>query len=71
MSRQIWVALALVPLLVLHQDFWFWDDHRLVLGFLPVGLAWHAGYTLFLSLFWWMVVRYAWPRDAEPSDGES
>ncbi len=34
----------LVLLAVLHQDFWWWDDgHTLVFGFMPVGLAYHAG----------------------------
>ena len=72
MSRRSLVALALIPLLVLHQDWWFWDDDRtLVLGFMPVGLAWHAGYTLVLSVFWWWAGRFAWPEEPDPEEDPS
>ena len=33
-------------LFVLHQDFWLWDSHTLVLGFLPSGLAYHAVFSI-------------------------
>ncbi len=48
-------------LAVLHQDFWLWDDGSVLLGFLPAGLAYHAGYSLAVGVFWWLVVRFAWP----------
>ena len=39
-------------LLLLHQDTWFWDSARpLVFGFLPIGLFYHAVYTLMVSAF--------------------
>ena len=69
MSRRTLVALALIPLLVLHQDLWFWDDDRtLVLGFMPTGMAWHAAYTLALSGFWWWAGRFAWPDDLDSGE---
>ena len=40
------VILLGILLVVLHQDFWFWDDATLVFGFLPVGLAYHAGFSV-------------------------
>ena len=65
--------MALVTALVylLHQDFWFWRSARpLVFGFLPVGLAYHAGYTLGISLLMLYFVRHHWPShleaDADP-----
>ena len=41
-------AAALVTLLyALHQDVWFWREARpLVFGVLPVGLFYHAAYTV-------------------------
>jgi hypothetical protein len=30
----------------LHQDSWNWKDKTLVFGFLPIGLAYHAGFTI-------------------------
>lgn len=58
------VALALVAALaVLHHDFWFWADGRLVLGVMPVGLAWHVGISISAVGVWWLVTRHAWPQD--------
>lgn len=61
-----WVWLAVLALAVLHQDFWLWDDASLVFGFLPVGLAYHAAYSLVAAGLWLVVARAAWP--AEPED---
>ena len=53
-------------LYVLHQDFWFWRRvHPLVLGFIPVGLFYHACYTGVTALVMWMLVRRAWPSHLE------
>lgn len=58
------LALGLVAaLVVLHHDFWFWDDPTLVAGVMPVGLAWHVGFSVAGSGVWWLVTRYAWPGD--------
>ena len=60
-------AVAAVALLyVLHQDFWFWDDARpLVFGFLPIGLFYHAAFTLATAGVLWLLVRVAWPSHLE------
>ena len=43
-------ALLVTTLYVLHQDVWFWRDARpLVLGALPIGLFYHAAYTVATS----------------------
>jgi hypothetical protein len=53
---------AIILLFVLHQDFWFWRTTQpLVFGFLPIGLAYHAAYTLVTALLLWFLVRHAWP----------
>jgi hypothetical protein len=52
---------AVLLLAVLHQDCWFWYDTRLVLGFVPVGLAYHVGYCFMASLVMALLVKYAWP----------
>ncbi len=59
------VAIVFVILMVLHQDFWNWDKADLVLGFMPIGLAYHAGYSLVAALFWALVVKFAWPTKLE------
>jgi hypothetical protein len=54
--------LVVFAVYALHQDVWFWRDARpLVFGFLPIGLFYHAAYTLAISLMLaWLVRRY-WP----------
>jgi len=65
------VALVTALACVLHQDFWLWRSARpLVFGFLPAGLAYHAAYTLGVSLFMWVLVRGNWPSHLEERDGE-
>jgi hypothetical protein len=60
------VALVTLLVYVLHQDFWFWRSARpLVFGFLPVGLAYHAAYTLGISVLMLYLVRRHWPGHLE------
>ena len=64
---RIWLAAAAVALLyLLHQDLWFWREARpLVLGFLPIGLFYHAAFTLVAALVMWLLVKAAWPAHLE------
>jgi len=65
--------MALITALVylLHQDFWFWRSARpLVFGFLPVGLFYHAAYTVGISLLMWILVRTHWPSHLEDAHDE-
>jgi hypothetical protein len=65
--RAVAVAAAVV-LYLLHQDFWFWRDARpLVFGVLPIGLFYHAVFTLASSLVLWLLVTFAWPSHLEAS----
>lgn len=59
------VVFFFITLAILHQDVWNWDNADLVFGFLPVGLAYHAGYSLVVTAFWALVVKFAWPRNLE------
>ena len=61
---------GLAALYLLHNDFWLWDDGRLVLG-LPVGLAYHVGYCIAAAALMTLLVRRAWPghlEDAAPTE---
>jgi hypothetical protein len=58
-------------LFALHQDFWFWRDARpLVFGFLPIGLFYHAAYTVAISALMLVLVRTHWPSHLEHSRRE-
>ena len=61
-----WLAAAwILVLLVLHQDSWLWTDKYLVFGFLPIGLAYHAGYTVLAAITLWVFTRTIWPKHLE------
>jgi hypothetical protein len=53
-------------LYVLHQDSWFWREARpLIFGFIPIGLFYHACYTIVTAVVMWMLVKHAWPSHLE------
>ena len=56
----------IVILAILHQDFWWWDDSdMLVMGFIPIGLAYHAAISVAATVLWAMAVVYCWPHDLD------
>lgn len=59
----IWIAF--VALFLLHQDVWFWGDTTLVLGFMPIGLAYHALFSVASGALWLAAVKWAWPTQIE------
>jgi hypothetical protein len=62
-KRVIWFLFLL--LFIVHQDFWWWDDAFLVFDFLPIGLAFHAGFSIVCAILGWAAIKYAWPHDLE------
>lgn len=59
-------------LYVLHQDFWFWRTaNPLVFGFIPIGLFYHACYTLAIAFALLLLVKHAWPSELERDAGDS
>jgi hypothetical protein len=55
-----------VVVYALHQDVWLWRAARpLVFGFLPVGLAYHAAYSILATALMWLLVTHAWPHHLE------
>lgn len=60
------LVLAVAALYVLHQDIWFWRTARpLVFGFVPIGLAYHAAFSVAAALVLWLLVTFAWPSHLE------
>jgi hypothetical protein len=59
------LVLVVIAVAAVHQDIWFWTNKALVLGFFPIGLAYHACYSLLASLTMALLVRYAWPHHLE------
>ena len=52
-------------LFLAHQDFWLWADDSLVFGFMPMGLAYHALFSVACSCLWALAVFKAWPEEIE------
>ena len=69
-AHLVWGLVAL--LIVAHQDIWFWDDARLLFGFLPITLAYHAGISLAAAGTWYLATLFCWPVDepAAPAPAE-
>ncbi len=62
------LALLLIVVALLHQDNWNWSDKTLVLGILPIGLAYHAAYSILAAITMWALVKFAWPHHLEHPD---
>jgi hypothetical protein len=64
--KRILLILAVVVVYALHQDFWFWRTARpLVFGFMPIGLFYHAAFSVLAALLMWLLVKFAWPAHLE------
>jgi hypothetical protein len=63
--KRLLLVIAVLTLYLLHQDFWFWRAAEPLVGFLPVGLFYHVGYTLAVVAVMWLLVKYAWPSRLE------
>jgi hypothetical protein len=61
---------ALLALYLLHNDLWFWNDARLVMG-IPVGLFYHILYCIAAAVLMVLLVKYAWPQHLETGDEKS
>lgn len=66
MMKKLILVVAVVALYVLHQDIWFWRTaYPLVFGFVPIGLFYHAAFSVAASLVLWLLVKFAWPSHLE------
>jgi len=69
--KRVLLVIIVGVLYVLHQDFWFWRAaHSLVFGFLPVGLFYHACYTIATAVVMLLIVKHAWPTELEEQVGD-
>lgn len=65
MRNKVVLSLLVLGVFLLHQDFWNWRKSDLVLGLLPVGLAYHAAYAILAAVMMWLLVKFAWPRQLD------
>ncbi len=64
--KKLLLFLLAATVYLLHQDFWNWNKvEPLVFGFLPVGLAYHAGFSILAAIMMAVFVKLAWPKNLE------
>ena len=63
--KRILLVVAVAALYILHQDIWFWRSSYLVFGFIPIGLFYHACFSVAAALLMWLLVTFAWPSHLE------
>ena len=65
--KKVFLLTAMIAVIyVLHQDFWNWKaSDPLIFGFLPIGLAYHAGYSILAAIMMAVLVKFAWPSHLE------
>jgi hypothetical protein len=69
--RCLLLTLLVIAVYVLHQDYWNWKQAApLVFGFLPIGLAYHAAYSVLASIMMAILVKFAWPAHLEKYGSE-
>jgi hypothetical protein len=67
--KKILVFLLILAVYVAHQDFWNWKRYDpMLFGFLPIGLAYHAGYSIACAVLMAILVKTVWPRHLEDQE---
>ncbi len=66
--KKLLLFLLVAAVYVVHQDNWNWKNADLVFGFLPVGLAYHAGYSILAAVMMAVLVKFAWPKHLEAAE---
>lgn len=68
MRRTGLLYLTLVAFVLLHNDFWLWQDGRMILS-VPVGFLYHVFYCVVASALFYLFVRFAWPKHLQDDSG--
>ena len=70
-TKVILLTLLIVVVYILHQDYWNWKRAEpLIFGFLPIGLAYQAGYSILAAITMAILVKFAWPKHLEDVEAE-
>jgi hypothetical protein len=67
--KKLLLFFLIAAVYVAHQDFWNWKaSGPMVFGFLPVGLAYQAGYSVLCAILMAVLVKLAWPKNLETEE---
>jgi hypothetical protein len=69
-TKPLLLTVLILAVYLLHQDSWNWRTvEPLVFGFLPIGLAYQAGYSVLAAILMALLVKVAWPKHLENVTG--
>jgi hypothetical protein len=64
--KKLSLFLLIVAVYAAHQDLWNWSKPEpMIFGFLPVGLAYQAAYSVACAALMAILVKTAWPKELE------
>jgi hypothetical protein len=64
--KKVLLFLLVALVYAAHQDVWNWrETGPMIFGFLPIGLAYHAAFSIACAAMMAILVRYAWPKGLE------
>ncbi len=62
--KKWFVIVAILILLIAHQDYWQWERNDLILGFVPYNMAYHIGVSVVTAVVWIIVCFCFWPEQS-------
>jgi len=69
MKKRLLLGSLVTLVYLLHQDFWNWHAvEPVVFGLLPIGLAYHVGFSILAAMTMAVLVRWAWPEHLEAEE---
>lgn len=69
MSAIVKSTWLLIPiLLLLHQDYWLWEETELIWGFIPAGFFSHLCISVLASVSWLLICIFHWPKFVDGPD---
>lgn len=72
MKKTILLTLLVASVYLLHQDSWNWKKiEPLAFGFLPVGLWYHAAYSVLAMITMAVLVKFAWPKQLDEVEAKA
>jgi uncharacterized oligopeptide transporter (OPT) family protein len=70
--KKLLLLVFVIAVYVLHQDVWnFKKAEPLLFGVLPIGLAYHAAYSILCAIMMAILVKTAWPKHLEIEEADS
>ena len=65
-----WILyVGLIALFLLHNDFWLWDNPKVIAG-LPIGLLYHIGFCVAAAILMMLIINHALPSQLQDEEAD-